>query len=94
MARTYPNDRTGARHTYKFYKQRRNDSKWHDTFIEVRSIRRWETFFTIVILVLLLLIGLVIFRDKIPFETSGSVSSKTVTHLTKNPSNIVNKENY
>ncbi|MCT6821966.1 MAG: hypothetical protein M3Z91_03295 [Lactobacillus apis] len=39
MARKYFSEHTRAKHTYQFFKDRRNDPKWHDEYLAVRSKR-------------------------------------------------------
>ncbi|BDR55506.1 hypothetical protein [Xylocopilactobacillus apis] len=65
MARLYSNNRTGSKHTYRFYKERRDDPRWHDDFIEVRSLRRKERLFASLVFLLVLLIGIGLFGDQI-----------------------------
>lgn len=42
MTRKYLSKRTRTKHTYEFYKQRRDNPQWRDEFLEVRKKRRIE----------------------------------------------------
>ena len=54
MTKKYLSARTRTKHTYAFYKERRNNPQWRDDFIQVRSQRRKALFIqTIVILIII-----------------------------------------
>lgn len=57
MAKKYFSSATRSRHTYTFFKERQNEPKWRNDFLEIRRLRRRalaKKFFFLVLFILLL----------------------------------------
>jgi len=55
--KTYLSQKTRSRHTYDFYKARRNDPEWQADFWRIRYIRRRNTLLQLVFILVLLALG-------------------------------------
>lgn len=64
MAKKYLSKRTRTKHTYEFYKQRRNSPQWRDDFLEVRKKRRIEIAIQALIILLIVVGGVFYFSNK------------------------------
>lgn len=80
MARKYLSKRTQTKHTYEFYKERRNSSQWRDDFLEVRSKRRIEIAIEIFVVLLVVVVGMLYSSKKgNPQEIAKQSESETST---------------
>lgn len=91
MTKKYLSARTRTKHTYAFYKERRNNPQWHDDFIQVRSQRRKALFIQTIVILIIIAGGAVYFSKATPMkrvvEQSATSSSTTArTESTKEPS--------
>lgn len=59
MAKKYMSEHTRAKHSYKFFKERRNDPEWQEEFYEVRRLH-WRSIFikSIITVVLVIVFGI------------------------------------
>lgn len=102
MSKKYFSEHTRSKHTYQFFKDRRNDPKWHDEYLEVRAQRNRSILINSILGVAVLVIGTVWWHNstaqpKVSPETS-SISSQSKpnkagkTHSKGNAvNNFVNK---
>ena len=60
MAKKYMSEHTRAKHSYKFFKERRNDPEWQEEFYEVRRLH-WRSIFikSIITVVLVIVFGII-----------------------------------
>lgn len=84
MVKKYLSQSTRTKHTYEFYKERRDNPQWQDDFLKVRSMRRRNLIIqTIVGIVVISVGGLFFVKDGL-LRTSGrkqnsiSQESKTI----------------
>ncbi|WP_208422249.1 hypothetical protein [Latilactobacillus fragifolii] len=89
MVKKYLSTRTRTKHTYAFYKERRNNPQWHDDFIQVRSQRRKGIAVEIIISLGVLLIGGIFFsqRDHANISASNESTETSSMRLVKAQSN-------
>ncbi|WP_235688018.1 hypothetical protein [Latilactobacillus fragifolii] len=64
MAKKYLSKWTRTKHTYEFYKQRRNSPQWRDDFLAVRSKRRTEIAIQAFVILLIVAGGAFYFSKK------------------------------
>lgn len=86
MAKKYLSNQTRTSHTYEFYKDRQDNPKWRDDFLNVRAIRRRniiiQSFFGLIILGILVIFGLYFMAGKntaknMQTQSDSTLSSKT-----------------
>lgn len=55
--RTFKSKRNHTRHTYKFYKNRKNDPKWRADYLSVRRILFIENTITLIVIAVIIYFG-------------------------------------
>ncbi|BDR59633.1 hypothetical protein [Xylocopilactobacillus apicola] len=83
MARLYSNDRTGTHHTYQFYKDRKDDPHWRESYLAVRSIRRWENILTMLIIAIIAVVCYALFSDRLSPIVNPSKEEPSTPDLVK-----------
>lgn len=87
MAKKYLSKRTRTKHTYEFYKQRRNSPQWRDDFLEVRKKRRTEIAIQAFVILLIVASGAFYFSKKGSSQhiarSTGAQTSSTANSSTE-----------
>ncbi|QAR35894.1 hypothetical protein [Latilactobacillus curvatus] len=79
MARKYLSTSTRTKHTYAFYKERRDNPQWHDDFIQVRSQRRKELIIEVIVSLTIVVVGAGYFSQKDGTKGIGTYKKEAVT---------------
>jgi hypothetical protein len=91
MVKKYLSRQTRSAHTYQFYKERRDDPRWHDDFLKIRTKRRIRAFTQIAILSLLIG-GYYTYRfaqtKSLPNKKQTSLVVQSSSHLSSSTASI------
>ena len=75
----YISQRTRATHTYSFYRQRRNDPNWRADYLAARVCRQRHILISLIIILVLILIGVIGYRNRVVTLLNGSETTSQVT---------------
>ncbi|BDR60959.1 hypothetical protein [Lactobacillus xylocopicola] len=89
MAKKYLSQHSRTRHTYQFFKERRNDPKWHDDYLRIRSLRLRLFLIQGMVVILLAIIGGAFLKQHTANQSqvpSSTTITSTKPHKTKKSS--------
>ncbi|MBA1393805.1 hypothetical protein EQ500_07990 [Lactobacillus sp. XV13L] len=86
MAKKYMSQHTRTRHTYRFFKERRNDPRWHDDYVRVHSLRTRSLVIQAVLLTMLITVGYLFWQHNFTNQ-SNSVHENRINSAQKSKIN-------